>query len=574
MRDSKRERSRLQRKSKAELVDEVLRLRADTEQPRRHPTPTAAARRTDGDGETGELNQLISALRTCDGLLPSFLTQASIGIGIDLPSGETVYANSTLSRLLGYTPDELLRLRFWQYSHPDHGERDRRLFEAMIAGECDSYAIEKAYTTKNGVTVWGRVTRSIRRDAAGRPLYAVGILNDITERKSVERAHRDAEARIRAIVEASPNGIFLKDRHRRFTLVNKAFCTFHERREDEIVGRRTDELQDAETARKVLDIDRAVLAGSPAEQSEWSRARSDGSVRHYVDTKFPVHDEAGNILGLGGITRDVTESRNVQESLRQAKEMAEIASRAKTEFLANMSHELRTPLNSIIGFSQLMNDEAFGPLANAKYREYATDMLQSGRALLELINDILDVSRVEVGELVLTERWIDIPKLLRAVARSVAERAHRSGVELRIEADHGGPPLFGDERRVRQILQNLLSNAVKFTPRGGIVRATASLNASGGIVLSVSDTGVGIPENKIDTALSVFGQVQNAFTRSHDGAGLGLPLSRKLTELHGGALTLESTPGAGTTVSVVFPPGRTGEPVANPVSAAGLAIGD
>jgi signal transduction histidine kinase len=240
----------------------------------------------------------------------------------------------------------------------------------------------------------------------------------------------------------------------------------------------------------------------------------------------------------------------VEEELRTAKEAAESASTAKTIFLANMSHELRTPLNSIIGFSELMECETFGALGHPKYREYIGDIVSSGRGLLELISDILDISRVEAGEVTLEPEWVDVSTIVAASARTFACRARDANLSLEAEADEC--PLFCDRRRVKQIIDNLVANAIKFTPRGGVT-IRARKDVKGRVVIEVADTGIGISADQVTVALSVFGQVANPLTRVHQGAGLGLPLSARLAELHGAKLGIESEPGAGTTVRVVFP---------------------
>ena len=253
---------------------------------------------------------------------------------------------------------------------------------------------------------------------------------------------------------------------------------------------------------------------------------------------------------------EIAERKNAEAALRAAKEQADLANRTKTEFLANMSHELRTPLNSIIGFSEILKDELFGPVGKPEYREYAGDILQSGRHLLDLITDLLDVSRIEVGALSLEEREVELGRVVASCQRLVTGRAEMAGLRLEVKMAEPAPVLLADERRVKQILLNLLSNAVKFTPRGGSVTIEVGTGGGEGVTVVVTDTGIGIAPDDWATALSTFGQVDSSMARKYDGAGLGLPLSRKLMEMHGGTLDLESGPGAGTTVVVRFPAER------------------
>jgi signal transduction histidine kinase len=244
-------------------------------------------------------------------------------------------------------------------------------------------------------------------------------------------------------------------------------------------------------------------------------------------------------------------------SLRQAALMAEEASSAKSKFLATVSHELRTPLNAVIGFSDMLRMETFGKLGDPHYREYAGHINEAGRHLLAIINDILDASKIEAGALELEEELIDIAAVSESILPLVRDKASASGVTLSVSLPPGLPTLRADRRRVAQILLNLLSNAVKFTPPGGRVELAAELDAAGCMVLSVADTGIGIAAKDITLVLAPFGQVANAMSRQHTGTGLGLPLTKALVELHGGEMSLDSTPGVGTTVRCRFPARRT-----------------
>ncbi len=251
----------------------------------------------------------------------------------------------------------------------------------------------------------------------------------------------------------------------------------------------------------------------------------------------------------------IAELEDTRRELDAALNAAHAASQTKSAFLANMSHELRTPLNAIIGFSELMVSEAFGPLGGVRYRSYAADIRKSGAHLLSLINDILDISRLEARKAELTERPIDLNQLLREIRSMVENHAHDAGVLMTLFVAPGLPHLMGDERRIKQILLNLLSNAIKFTPAGGKVRLSAGL-ADGAVVVTVEDTGIGISAEDLPKAFESFGQIDNRLSRKYDGSGLGLPLARHLAELHGGTLTIESEVDQGTVATLRFPPER------------------
>ncbi|HEX4158414.1 MAG TPA: response regulator [Rhizomicrobium sp.] len=249
------------------------------------------------------------------------------------------------------------------------------------------------------------------------------------------------------------------------------------------------------------------------------------------------------------------ELRANQARLVMAKEEAESANRTKTEFLANMSHELRTPLNAVIGFSSIMHQQAFGPMPE-KYIEYSKLIEDSGTHLLTIINGILDLARAEAHRLTLHENEIDIPEVVSLCEGMIRPMAEKAEIDFSVEIDEGLPPMFADPTKLQQILINLLSNAVKFTPAPGSVRLTISVDATGGLIFRIADTGIGIPADKIDVALAPFGQVDSRLSRKYDGVGLGLPLTKCLVELHGGTIEIESECERGTAVIVLFPKER------------------
>ena len=268
-------------------------------------------------------------------------------------------------------------------------------------------------------------------------------------------------------------------------------------------------------------------------------------------------DEIGHLARALEVFRtNAIEKRRIEAQLIDSKEAAEASSHAKSNFLANMSHELRTPLNAIIGFAELLETETFGPLGSPRYREYAGVIRGSGRHLLGLINDVLDLSRLDAGRTELAEENLTIDHVAETVLTMMEQQATTNGVTLAMDVPRGLPLLRADAKRVRQILLNLLSNAVKFTPSGGTVTLRASLNILGELSLIVADTGIGMAPQDIPKALERFGQVDSKLTRKFEGAGLGLPLAKQLTELHGGTLTLTSSLNAGTIVTVTFPVDR------------------
>ena len=260
------------------------------------------------------------------------------------------------------------------------------------------------------------------------------------------------------------------------------------------------------------------------------------------------------------LEHEVGVRRLTEIKLREAKEEAERANRAKSEFLAKMSHELRTPLNAIIGFSQVIGSEMLGPVGLSRYAEYGGDIERSGQHLLQIISEILDLAKIETGKFVLQEAEFDLVPLVRDTIGLVRPLADARGVPIRFVTGAAAIRLYADPLRVKQILLNLLSNAVKFTGEGGRIEVTLDHERGSGVRLRVSDTGVGIPAADLERVLRPFEQVGNAMLNYGGGTGLGLPLARELVMLHGGALTLSSEVGRGTVVTVAFPEARLARP--------------
>ena len=253
------------------------------------------------------------------------------------------------------------------------------------------------------------------------------------------------------------------------------------------------------------------------------------------------------------IVSDISALKEREIMLQSAKEQAETANRAKTEFLSNMGHELRTPLNAVIGFSEIIAKEMFGPVGQPSYKEFASDILRSGSHLLEIINDILDIAKCEGGSLQIVPEPVDVVELLTRSAEIVMPQSQRGNLTVTVEKPQEPLWLLADPARARRIVQHLLSNAVKFTPAGGQVTLSASRLVPGWIALKVADTGIGMRAEDIPVALSPFGQIDSSLSRKYEGTGLGLPLCKVFAALHGGSLDIESSPGKGTVVTVVLP---------------------
>ncbi|MBA4099361.1 MAG: hypothetical protein C0484_21650 [Rhodospirillum sp.] len=363
-----------------------------------------------------------------------------------------------------------------------------------------------------------------------------------------------SESRLAAMLEIAPTAIIAIDQNHAIRLCSKGAAKLFGYAAQETIGL---------PMTLLFNDERVQNGGAPLTPDEIIQRLRRGEIkgRTQSGTQFPLEGESYALAdaGEGALTimmmTDATERRRQERALRHAKESAEAANRAKTQFLANMSHELRTPLNAIIGFSEVISNKLFGEL-NQRYTDYAGDIVASGRHLLGLINDILDLSKIDLGQATLSEGEVDLSRCVHSCQRLMFERAERGGVHVQVVLPSSLPLLWADETKVKQITLNLLSNAVKFTERGGRVTIGAAVLTDGGLSLSVIDTGIGMRSEDIPKAMTPFGQLESTFERRFEGTGLGLPLVQRLVELHGAEFRLESHPGKGTKAEVRFPRGR------------------
>jgi len=373
----------------------------------------------------------------------------------------------------------------------------------------------------------------------------------LDEQRRSEGALRESEARFRGFMEHAPVEMAVKDLEGRYLMISHAVEEIWDKRAAEILGRRASDIMATDGATIAEGMDREVIETGrsvakeihfPGWRSEWAYA-----------VKFPIKDGDGRVAAVGSVALDFTEKKHTEQELMRAKEQAELANQAKSQFLANMSHELRTPLNAILGFAEITCRQLYGPVGSNKYLEYARDIWDSGEHLLGIVNSVLDTSKIEAGSFKLDEAPCDIGEIVDTAMRIVAERARRAGLTLEQDVAPGLRPILVDERACRQILLNLLGNAVKFTPAGGKVTATAALAPDGSLLVQVADNGIGIAPDDIDKVFGRFSQVDGSYARRHSGTGLGLHLTKKLVELHGGTIRLDSEVGVGTTIGVTLP---------------------
>jgi PAS domain S-box-containing protein len=374
-------------------------------------------------------------------------------------------------------------------------------------------------------------------------------------------------AMLRGVVEDSFDGIVITDERGVIEVFNRGAAALLGHEPGEVLGRHIESIlpvpfslvPDAAQMTAAADGGPSVNLASPCEVTVETKDGNALAVELVTSTSLIAtgHGKRARRRRVLIFTfRDITDRKRAQDAQRQAMEEAMSANRAKSEFLANMSHELRTPLNAIIGFSEMLKDELLGPIGEKRYIEYASDIHDSGSHLRDLVNDILDVSKIEAGKLELAEDMIDFARLAPACLRIVSRRAADMNIRLAANVPPDAPVLVGDERLIKQSMVNLLSNAVKFTGAGGTVTLAVAREKSGGVSVSVTDTGIGIAPEHIPNLTKPFYQVDGSLTRNFEGTGLGLYLVSKFIQAHEGSVKIDSTPGEGTTVMLRFPPRR------------------
>ncbi len=501
----------------------------------------------------------------------------------DLSRGR-IFWSASMFDMLGLDPkDELLT--FGDVSgmvHPD----DIKLYDlAARLAEAKLTSIDQAFRMRhaNGEWVWVRVRCELVQQADSSDLHLIGIAVDITEQHNAAVKSAASDARLRDAIEAVSEAFVVWDAENRLVMCNSKFRSLHDLSEGKAVpGTAYGDL--IETGRKpivrteIITSDTRDAASrfyeAQLEDGRWlhisERRTNDGGFvsvgtdisilkRHERDLTVTSHRLMATVHDLEctkqTLERQALELSQLAEKYAEEKTRAEAANHAKSEFLANMSHELRTPLNAIIGFSEIMEAAVFGPLGDRRYHEYCRDIRKSGRSLLRIIDDILEMSKIEAGRARLEPEPIDFDGVVPDAIRIIMPRAREKELVLTTEIA-ADVRLHADPRALKRIMLNLLSNAVKFTPHGGRIRVRGR-RCCGAVVIAIQDSGVGIPEQALKTLGRPFEQVEQQLTKSHPGSGLGLAIAKSLVHLHGGDLRIRSAVGVGTTVLVRLPSSST-----------------
>ncbi|MCB9947900.1 MAG: PAS domain S-box protein [Rhodospirillaceae bacterium] len=359
-----------------------------------------------------------------------------------------------------------------------------------------------------------------------------------------------ASFRLRAVLGAAPLPIVITTLDEtRITFANQRTADLWGTSPDRVVGQDLIGIFEQEAHRRAF-VER-IGANGTVDGLEVAIAPAGGQKRWTLISAVVI--SFGDQPLLLATIVDITELKSMESALLEAKNAAEQANIAKSHFLATMSHELRTPLNAILGFSEIIREQQLGPTAVQKYAEYAGDIYESGSLLLDLINDILDIAKIEAGALEVELAHVDLSAVLAGAARLVLVRADRAGLMLTTRIPPNLPPVVADPRAIKQVLFNLLTNAIKFTPKGGSVVLSAEMLSDQTIALRVTDTGCGIPADQLERVMQPFQQLDNRYARSEGGSGLGLALVKALTSLHAGDVRIESEVGKGTTVTITLP---------------------
>jgi PAS domain S-box-containing protein len=492
------------------------------------------------DPATRERNHLAEAFARV--LLSEGPIAAQAPVFFQEPDGTMIWANDgyyALAALLVGSPDAQRLL------HPSFDD---------APANADSWTVAaRATTNGRGITVrasYARLTYGPRQKSA-----LAGFAQVVPDESDAARRLLTTQERLEDVIRLVSDWVWETDASGRFTIVSdraQRATGFHPR---ELLGTPITALAADSVAAEALLARLQTL--TPFRDLTLPIRAKDGGDKTFLLSAVPVFDpDGGGHLGYRGTAGDITDLSERERSILAAKEAAEQASRSKTRFLTSISHELRTPLNAIIGFSDMMALGIHGPMGAPAYQQYAADINGSAKHLLAIINDILDIAKIEAGRLDLIEEETPVAGLCEVALRLIQERANEQHVALRFAPEPDLPNVMLDQRAMRQVLLNLLSNAIKFTRAGGEVTLHAQLSAEGELMLQVCDTGIGMREEDLHRVLEPFVQVENELTRRYEGTGLGLSLSKQLIELHGGRIGIVSKPDFGTTVTVYLPASR------------------
>ena len=502
-------------------------------------------------------------LRSNERLFRSIFENAQIGISVFSIDRREHYSNRAMSEMLGYSEEELSHLEKWdEITHPDDRVSCAERYATLLLGKCEKDAYEQRFIARDGNVVFVTSRFTLLRDAAGKPEHVVALTEDITERKAAEDLIRKQDEELRhahllaeTALELTKAGYWhvpldgsgwYNSSPRRVAVFGDIPQPEHRYRLDDMFAHAEEADETAgRAARKAFN---AALEGTATYDTVFAYKRpTDGRIAWVHALGHVLKDTDGKPTDMYGVSQDITESKRLEMELSTAKAIAEAATRAKSHFLANMSHEIRTPMNAIIGMTHLALKTDLTP----KQRDYLTKAKAAAQSLLSIINDVLDFSKIEAGKLQMEKTDFRLEKVLENVSSVVSQKAHDKNLEFLIAAQQDLPSnLVGDPLRLGQILINLVSNAVKFTDRGEVAVTVAieeKVSDRINLKFSVRDSGIGMTPEQSAHLFNAFSQADSSTTRKYGGTGLGLSISKRLIEIMGGNIWVESSYGAGST---------------------------
>ncbi|BBD08729.1 PAS domain-containing protein [Desulfovibrio ferrophilus] len=480
-------------------------------------------------------------------LFKTIFNNAASGIAICGPDGTFGKANEKWLELLGRPLDELIGKTPLDFTHPHDQPLCRERMEKMLAGDTGSYRMEKRFLRSDGSAFWVDIVTKRIDGPEGDTQGLVCVMNDITERIEMERSLRQSEHEKKAILDTISEAVTFQDQNHRILWANRAMCETTGLPPEEIIGAYCYDLwQTGIGACPDCPASACLEQGKPVE----ALARASNG-RTYRTKTYPARLRDDQSPGVLVVSQDVTEQTASEEEMRKAMAMAEDATKMKDEFLANMSHELRAPLNGMLGMLDVLMDSKL----DADQRDSIEIALAAGEGLLAIINDILDFSKLQADKITLSRNEFDLRQSIRTVINTYKDQSVKRGVEVSSMVDKNVPELLvGDEGRIRQILFNLVGNSVKFTKEGSvrletfILRKTANPH-NARLLFTITDTGIGIPADQLETIFEPFVQLNWAKSRKYEGTGLGLGIVKRLVTLMGGIITVESEVDKGTTIN-------------------------
>ncbi len=466
-------------------------------------------------------------------------------IGLDF---KFLKANNIFAETLGYTEEELKQMTFLEITYSENTEQETKSMMTLFKRDVPYSKKEKRFYSKSRQVMWMSTTTSVIHDNDGAPMYAILMIENITQRKRIEKSLYDSKSNLTALLESSPDPIISVDRRHCIMALNSSIS-------NKIFALTGISIETGYSLKNILpdqfrqlwiDIHTKALAGNQF-VVEQHFDNVNGRAFDIELQANPIHAEDNTVVGVAYFVKDITDRKKYEAELIEARRKAESATQAKSGFLATMSHEIRTPLNGVIGMTNLLNATNLTP----KQREFVHSILLSGEALLNVVNDVLDYSKLESEKMELENKAFDLKRCISETFELLSSKAMEKNLKLESVFEQGVPQfIMGDITRLRQILLNLVSNAVKFTERGKITLMVSKVGNGGEnmqVQFAVKDTGIGIPADKINRLFASFSQVDSSTAKIFGGTGLGLAISKNLVTLMGGEIWVQSTYGSGST---------------------------